>query len=286
MKNGKLKRWLTLFKMNLKQTNVSDSAVVLAYYVLLSLFPLLIILGSLLRIIDVKYGHLISSLYLILPTKIYAVLKPVIYSALTDGGKEQLSIGLLVTVWSASRMIAAFQRTVNLAYGIPKPGTISNRLISFFWMICFVFFIVGLTFFMVFGQMAIKFMIHYFHWPSLLLKLINVVRLPVTLVALSGVIGSLYYFVPLVKTRLKWIWQGTITATLGLLVLSKFFSIYLKFFAKSFSAYQALGTFIILMFWLYFLGIVLLFGAVINATNQKYAMRTLNLKHVPGIKSK
>ncbi|XIF19629.1 MAG: YihY/virulence factor BrkB family protein [Acetilactobacillus jinshanensis] len=272
----KLRKWIKLLNHHCKSANLSDSAVVLAYYILFSLFPLLIILGSLLKIIDVRYGHLINSLRLLLPIKIYNLLRPVVYSALNDGGKEQLSLGLLITVWSASRMIAAFQRTVNQAYGVHKPNVIRNRIGSLLWMVVFILFIVGLTFFLVFGQMIIKIAVRYAHGSPLLSRMINRVQEPTVLIVLYAVISSFYYFVPTLKVKMRYIWFGTLISTVGLILLSKVFSIYLKYFSQSFSAYQALGGFIILMFWLYFFGLVILFGAVLNATNQDYKEKITN----------
>ena len=276
--NSKVGQWLLLLKKRCQAANVSDSSIVLAYYILLSICPLLIILGSFLNIIGINYSHLSNTLALILPATIYRYLKPVIYSSLNDGGKAQLSMGLLITIWSSSRMIAAFQRTVNSVYGIDRPGAVINRLISFIWMIVFILFIVGLMFFSVFGRMLIELMVRYVHGSPVILEWTNRLQLPMTLVILYGVICALYYFVPILKIKLKFIWQGALIATVGMLLLSKLFSWYLKYFSKSFSAYHALGTFIILMFWLYFLGLLLLFGAVINATNQEYAdgLRTKN----------
>lgn len=269
----RIREWIILLSHHCKKANISDSAVVLAYYVLFSLFPLLIILGSLLKIINVRYGHLINSLRFLLPIKIFELLRPVIYSALSDGGKAQLSLGLLITVWSASRMIAAFQRTVNLAYGVHKPNVIRNRIGSLMWMILFIIFIVGLTFFLIFDQMIVKIAVRYAHGSPFLLRMINRIQAPTVLIVLFSVICSFYYFVPTLRVKFRYIWFGTLIATIGLILLSKVFSLYLKYFSGSFSAYQALGGFIILMFWLYFFGLIILFGAVINATNQDYFNR-------------
>lgn len=238
-------------------------------------------MGNFLKIIGISYTHLSNTLALILPSTIYRYLKPIIYSSLNDGGKTQLSIGLIITIWSASRMIAAFQRTVNSAYGFNRPGAVVNRLMSFIWMIVFILFIVGIMFFSIFGRMLIEFMIRYFHGSWWIWRWTNRFQLPMTLVVLYGIICALYYFVPILKVKLKFIWQGALIATVGMLLLSKLFSLYLKYFSRSFSTYHALGTFVILMFWLYFFGLLLLFGAVINATNQEYATSGLRTKMFP-----
>lgn len=267
----KLRKWIKLLEYHCQSANLSDSAVVLAYYILFSLFPLLIIMGSLLKIVGARYGNLINSLRILFPTKVFELLRPIVSSALNDGGKEQLSLGLLITIWSASRMIAAFQRTVNQAYGAHKPNVIHNRLISLFWMLLFILFIISLSLFLIFGQMIINIAAKHAYGSPLILHMINRIQAPTVLIVLYAVIISFYYFVPTLKVKFRYIWFGTLVSTVGLILLSKLFSVYLKYFSRSFSAYQALGGFIILMFWLYFFGLIILFGAVLNATNQDYS---------------
>ena len=281
VKSSKVGQWSLLLKQRCQTADVSDSSIVLAYYILLSICPLLIIMGSLLNIIGISYAHLSNTLALILPNTISHYLKPGIYSSLNDGSTAQLSIGLLIMLWSSSRMIAAFQRTVNLAYGLHRPGAIINHLLSFIWMLLFLLMIVGIMFFSIFGQMLIRFLLRYFNGAAVIWHWLDRLQLPAALVFLYGIVCALYYFVPLLKVRFKFIWQGALIATVGMLLLSRLFSFYLKYFSRSLSAYHALGTFIILMFWLYFFGLLLLFGAVVNATNQEYGNKALNVKRFP-----
>ena len=58
-------------------------------------------------------------------------------------------------------------------------------------------------------------------------------------------------------------------ATLGLMLLAQAFTVYLKFFSQRIDAYKTIGTFIVLMFWLDFSGVIMLFGGVVNATIQE-----------------
>lgn len=270
--------WWHFLITHFRMARISDSAVVLAYYILLSIFPLLIIVGSVFKLAGLNYVHLMETLRLICPTTIFKFMRPIIYSALKDGGKTQLSIGLLVTVWSASRMIAAFQRTVNSVYGIKRPSAFFNQVLSYVWMLVFILMAIGIIIFSLFSKVLLRVAVHYLHGTTIIIKMLDQYQLPFTILTFYGVVCLLYYFVPIIKVRMKYIWCGALISSVGILLLSKGFSLYLMYFTNSLSAYRALGAFIILMFWLYFLGLLLLFGVVVNATDQDYQNEKFELK--------
>lgn len=287
LKETSLYKWSSIFYQRIKMTNISDSAVVLAFYTLLSLFPLMIVLGSLLNLLGVSYSHLIYSLYLILPTRIYTYLRPLVYSALKSGGKASFSIGILITIWSASRVLAAFQRTTNLAYGLKRRNAITNRLSSLLWMLIFMFGLVGIVFFWIFSEKLLAIVVQYCDLSNVTFEALQILHYPFTLFIFFAMLCVMYYLIPKAKVKIKYIWQGAMFATILANILSKAFSLYLKYFSNSFSIYKAMSIFIILMFWLYLFGIIILSGAVINATFQQYfqkAIPTRNRNIAPKIK--
>jgi uncharacterized BrkB/YihY/UPF0761 family membrane protein len=58
---------------------------------------------------------------------------------------------------------------------------------------------------------------------------------------------------------------GALLATALLLVILQVFPLYLTFFGQGFEVYAVFGIFLLLMFWLYLLGLVLVLGAELNA---------------------
>ncbi|UZM99062.1 YihY/virulence factor BrkB family protein [Lysinibacillus sp. MHQ-1] len=69
------------------------------------------------------------------------------------------------------------------------------------------------------------------------------------------------------------VWPGAMFATLAWLVVTYAFSFYINNFANYSATYGSIGGVIILMLWLYFTGIILIFGGVLNATMQKRALQ-------------
>ncbi|USS88555.1 YihY/virulence factor BrkB family protein [Fructilactobacillus hinvesii] len=265
--------WMKFFKILLKrftQGDVSDSAVVFAYYVLFSLFPILIIIGGIIRLTNSNVGHVLSFIRSVVPTSIYQGIAPIAQSIFTGDGGSILSIGIIIVIWSASSSMAAFQRSVNRIYGVTKQSSLMNRLTSFIWMLLLVVLLLVLIILMGFGRLLLNFAHHDLHVPMNLINLLNDVRLPITLVISIVILTLLYYFVPSVETKLKYTVWGAVVALIGLLVLTQVFSLIISSFFRNISAYKTLGTVMVLMLWLNFTGTILLSGAVLNASLQEY----------------
>ncbi len=74
-----------------------------------------------------------------------------------------------------------------------------------------------------------------------------------------------YYFGPNLKQSWKWITPGAIFAVIAIIVGSLAFSLYLRFAPDYSATYGSLGAVIILLLWLYLLGLALLMGGEINS---------------------
>lgn len=253
-----------------KMANVSDSAAVLAYYLLLSLFPALLVVASLLPFLQLDAKTVMEGIEPIVPADIYQMLGPIIHAFLTQRSGGVLSVGVVVAIWSSSRAVAAFQRTVNRAYGVGRTqNALINRVGAFFWMVVLILLLFALMLFFSFSQLIMEHLIPLFHFPEYLLSYFNAARWPVTFVVTFFILAILFYFVPNARVKWRYVWPGALTAALGWLLLSQALSLYLKYFMHSIDSYKTIGTFIVLMFWLNFTGMILMFGAVLNASVQE-----------------
>lgn len=250
--------------------NVSDSAVVLAYYTLLSLFPALLVLASILPYLNIQTSTVLDSIEPMVPESIFDMLEPIIHSFLNNRSGGVLSIGVIVSIWSSSRAVAAFQRTVNRAYGVAKnQNAFVNRVVAFFWMVVLIAFLFALMIFFSFGQIVLEKLTPLLHLPRAILAYVNALKWPFTFFVVFVVLMILFYFVPNAKLKWRFVWPGALVATVGWLLLSQAFSIYVKYFVHNIDSYKTIGTFIFLMFWLDFTGLILMFGAVLNAAIQE-----------------
>ena len=96
-------------------------------------------------------------------------------------------------------------------------------------------------------------------------------------------ISSFYYYMPREKVRYKSILPGTVTSIIGLSGFSVIFNIYIRFAAGFSVIYSSIGAVFLLVFWLYFAGVILVMGAEINcAFNEIKSLRQNERKKLSG----
>ncbi|MBU7449248.1 MULTISPECIES: YihY/virulence factor BrkB family protein [Lactiplantibacillus] len=271
----KITKSLEIIIRRYNQANVSNNAIVLAYYALMSIAPIILIAGNLIARFDLKSGQILAYAQEVIPSNVYQTFKPILVSFLSSGSSSSLSIGILVTIWSASKIIAAIRRSLNEAYGVDDAqGAILTRIIAFFLTLGLLLLIVGLAIFFTLSQVILDLVLSLTHltraiipnWINQLLENKNLI----TFVGMFVVAMLLYYFVPNAQVKLRYIWIGALITTIGWIVISQGFRIYIELFAKRITSYQTIGSLIVLMFWLNFSGILLMFGGVVNASVQEW----------------
>ncbi|MCF6514821.1 YihY family inner membrane protein [Lactobacillus sp. S2-2] len=274
---AKIVRLFKIIKKHYQMGNISDSSAVLVYYILLSSFPMLMLVGNIFKIVSKNSDNLLYYVKLLMPSSIYDVISPLIQTAFSssNGG---ISIGLIVVIWSSSRAVAAFQRAVNRTYGFEgNQSAIINRLFSFLFLLVLLTSLVLVVFLISISQFIFGYFYNILNLSNDYMVIFRALKLPTTLIVLFIILTAIYYFVPSYKIKLRYVWVGSLTSVLGFTLLSNGFSIYVKYFFHSINAYKTLGIFVLVMFWLYLIGMTLLFGAVMNASIQEY--KTGNLEN-------
>lgn len=272
MKNepGKMKNFVLLFMQHFSMAQISSSAAMLAYYTLLSIFPAVLVVGNLLPMVGIDANTVLSYLQTAVPSSVYSFIKPLIFDFLQRGNGGLLTTGALIALWSTSQGIAAFQRSVNLTYGVARnQNPVINRVVSFIWMIVVLVVIFSIVFLYGFGEQVLNGIQPFFQFSRRYISIFSSLRWPVTLAVLFLALTLLYYFVPNAKVRLRYAATGSFIAALLWMGLSRLFSYYTIFFRHGVTSYRTIGAFIAMMIWLDLSGYVIMLGAVINATLQE-----------------
>ncbi|WPC18214.1 YihY/virulence factor BrkB family protein [Pediococcus inopinatus] len=266
----KCKTYWQGFMVRFNRADAANNAVVLAFYTLLAMFPAIIFVGNLLPLFHINVGTVLEYIETVVPSTIYQISQPIVKDFLEKGNGEVLSVGAILMLWSSSQAVSAFQRSINRAYGVAKfQNPIINRIGGFFFTIFLVGLIALMMFFFSFGQTIVSYLTPILKLPHSLFHIVGNVKLPSALIIIFLSLTILYYVVPNTRIRFGSVIWGSAAATIGLMGVSQFFTLYLRYFARSVNSYKTLGTFIALMFWLEFSALVIMIGGVINATNQE-----------------
>lgn len=275
----KVGNFVKLLGERAKDADINNYSIVIAYYSLLAIFPLFILVGSAVRIFHIKTDMIMEYLAMIMPQTVLHFLKPFIESFLQTGSGSLASITGLITLWAASRGINAIKLALNNAFGMRDTQRyLTSRIFSMFLTIGLGALILIIFVLFSFGQMVLDYITPRFNLPLAWLETFVKLKTPTTFLAMFLVITIMYFVVPNCRVHLRCVIPGSLIATIGWMVLSQGFSLYVKYFTRSVMAYGTIGTFIVLMFWLNYSAWVIIFGAVIGAAIEYYFYKGVKIK--------
>lgn len=249
----------------INEADVAGLSAQLAYFFLLSLFPFLLFLVTLMGFIPVDSESIMQFVHSFLPADVAEMIETNIKEISDSRSSGLLSISILGTIWSASNGFNALTKSFNKAYEVEEDRSfIINRLIALGLMlglgIVIAIALIGAVFGKVLGE-------HVFSFIGLsdYIDAWNVIRWIVTSVTIFIALFILYTLAPNEHIRLKDALWGTIFATITWQIASLGFAYYVNTLGNYSATYGSLGTVIILMIWFYLSGIIITTGGVINA---------------------
>lgn len=260
------------------QDRVTDSemttySIVVAYYLLLSLFPLFIAVGNVLPFLQINPDSVLPYLQEVIPATIFDFLEPAIKDLLTQGSGGLLSISAFATLWSASQSINSLQKALNKAYGVENRGNfIITRIVSIVIIVLLLVAIVGITIVVGSGKLILEQLQPIFQFSDNIISIFQTVKWPATIVTMMTLMSVIYWIVPNVKVRLRSVLPGATFVTIGWMLLSQAFGLYAKYFAVRVSGYQIIGSFVVMMLWLNFAAMIIILGGIINAVVEEYVV--------------
>ncbi|MCH7323229.1 YihY/virulence factor BrkB family protein [Solibacillus sp. MA9] len=254
-----------------KNADMSGMGAQLAFFFLLSFFPMFIIMVTLLPYLNLERGQVFDFLSNIMPDEVYSLIEGTLIEVLSSQNSGLLSIGVIGTVWSASKGVDALMKALNRAYGVEGKAGFMNRIWSLFFTISLVAVILMALVLPVFGLQIGKLIFSYFGVAESFETIWTFIRWITPPALIFLLLMAMYWIVPNTVPRLTIVsvFPGVFFATLGWLVLTYGFSFYINNFGNYSATYGSIGGVIILMLWLYFTGMMLIFGGLLNATFQK-----------------
>lgn len=277
---GVLKRTMKEFK----EDNLTDWAAALTYYGVLSIFPALLALVSVLGLLGSStIKPLIDNLGSLAPGAARDILNSMLTQLQSSQGKAGLAliIGIAVALWSASGYIAAFMRASNAVYDIgegrPVWKTLPTRLaITLVVIVLLAAMAVGVIFTGTLAKKAGEVL----GVGDTAITVWNIAKWPVLILLFSLVLALLYWASPNVKRGFRWVSPGSILAVVIWIIASALFALYVANFSSYDKTYGSLAAVIIFLIWLWISNIAILLGLEFNAELERG--RALDAGHPPG----
>ena len=264
-----------LLKAFLHYYQASDSeltSVAVAYYWLISIFPLLMIAVNILPYFQIPIPNFLLTLKELLPDTIYDVVAKIAREVLTQPSAGLLSFAVISALWTFSKSMNFLQKAFNKAYGIAKNrGIISHQLMSLLVSLGLQILFALALFLSMFGHMLLDLLKNYWKSESSLFAYLQDLTGPLIYVFLFAILIMLYYFLPNVKvSRIRYVLPGSLFVFVTLISLLTIFSAYFNNYVNYLVDVRFFSSIIVvvMMFWFIIIAKILIIGAVINASVQ------------------
>ena len=253
-----------------KADNVTDLAAALTYYAVLSVFPALIALFSVVGLMGTSArDELRSNLESFTPGPARDVVSGAIDQLTADRGSAGvlLVLGLLGAVWSASGYVAAFMRAANAIWDVPEGRPIWKTLPVRLGVtvVVGVLLVVSALAVVLTGAVADR-VGRLVGLGDTFLTVWDVAKWPVLLVIVGVVFAILMYACPNVRhPGFRWITPGSALAVVLCVLASAGFALYVASFGSYNKTYGSVAGVIVFLVWLWLSNVALLFGAEFDA---------------------
>lgn len=252
-----------------------DAAAGLTYYAVLSLFPALLALVSLIGIFG-DAGRTTSALLDIVQQfapgpGVDAMRQPIEELAQSNTAGLALVFGILVALWSASGYTTAFSRAMNRVYEVDEGrGFVKLRgTMLAVTIVAVVGAAIAAAMLVLSGPVA-EAIGGAVGLSETALTVWNIAKWPVLILIVVAIIAVLYYFTPNVKQpKFRWMSMGSFIALIIFALASLGFGFYVANFSNYNKTYGALAGVIIMLLWLWILNMSLLFGAEFDAEMER-----------------
>lgn len=262
-------RFFSFIKRMYKRYNdeqVSSIAGELSYFFLLSLFPFLFVLFQFISYLPIDHQELFSFLEEYAPAEAATLIRTITNQIVIRSNTGLLSLGIIGTLWSASRGSNAVIRGINRAFDVEEERPFWKVLLMSFMITAGLMFIIVFSLLIpVFGQKIASIINELFEISIFPFQWWDIIRFLITFIVLYVVFTFVYYIIPNKKILIKDVLPGSLLATAGWIATSLVFSFYVNNFSNYSATYGSIGGIIILMTWIYLSCIVLILGGILNS---------------------
>lgn len=263
--------WLRRLWYRILDDNIFGYAAQLSYYFFFALFPLLLILITILGFFADQGSQLrqdlLNYLVRVMPGSASVLVVQTVDEISRSASTGKISIGILAALWAASNGVGAIISGLNVAYQVKETRPWWKvRLISLaLTIVLSALVLVGVTLFFYGGGIASALAAKHGYGDAFTVVW-HLIQWPVIFFIVLLFFSAIYHFAPAPHGQ-RWLFinPGAVIGIVLWLIASFGFRVYLNYFNSYSKTYGSLGAVIILLLWFYVMGTAILIGGEINS---------------------
>lgn len=240
----------------------------LAFFLVLSIFPLLTLIGFIGSKITLLSIPFIGFFEKVLPNSFDSILLPFLTSSSFSGNITFVMILGFILVSNGTHSIII---TSDALYGIDYGNYIQRRVKAFFMIFIFLFLFIFLLIVLAYGNIIVNYIINLdflSNYRDNIYYVFILLRWPISFIILFLILKFMYTVAPDEEISSKFMNKGALFTTVGWIFTTFIYSYYVSNFANYSLFYGSLSGIIVMMIWIYLLSFIFVMGIAINA--EKY----------------
>ena len=259
-----VKRFLAVCRY-IAQRSIPVYASHASFFIALAVFPTLVLLLGLLRYTGLEVENLTEVLHGVIPTALMPAAQKLILNTYNSTTGTVISISALTALWSASRGIYGLITGLNSIYGVKENrGYLRTRAVSVGYTFSFLLVLLLTLVLHVFGTSLLQ-------WLPLsnsplftLLESVVDLRFFLLLIVQTALFTAMFMVLPNKRNKLGDSFPGAVLASIGWLVFSDLYSIYVENYAGLSNIYGSVYAVALSMLWLYCCVSIVFYGGALN----------------------
>ncbi len=265
--------WAAVLKGSLREfqdDELTDRAATLTYYSLLSLFPALLVLVSLLGLTGkAATDTVVDNVGRLAPGSVRDIVTGAV-TQLQDNagiGSVMALVGIVLAVWSASGYVAAFMRAANRVYDMPEGRPLWKILpVRVGLTVALMVLAVASALIVVFTGALARQAGTALGIGDTALMVWSIAKWPVLVVLVTAMIALLFWASPNARVKgFRWITPGSFLALVIWMLASAGFAFYVAEFATYNKTYGTMAGVIVFLVWLWISNLAILLGLEFDA---------------------
>lgn len=247
----------------MRKQNISAHAASTAFFLFLSLVPMLIVICTIIPYTPITEENLVGVLTDLTPEMIDPVVESLI-AEVYDKSAGVLSIAVIITIWSAAKGVMALMNGLNDINDVEEARNyfMIRTVASFYTVIMLIGMILSLVL-IVFGNRLVALLLYRLPQLQDLVSFLMNLRFVFVWFVLTILFGMIYAYIPNVKLKFRDQIFGAMFSAILWSVFSWGFSVYVDFVYSN-SIYGSLSIIVFVMLWMYFCMYIILIGAHLN----------------------
>lgn len=256
----------------LRKENVSAHAAGTAFFLFLSLVPMLIFICAILPYTPLTAQNLIGVLTDLTPSLLDPIVETLVKEVYSRS-KGVLSLAIVATIWSAAKGVMALMKGLNdIAEVEEKRNYFLVRAVASFYTVLVLLVMIFSLIVVVFGNRLVVLLLYRFPDLQGIVAILLHFRFVFTGMFLTGLFATVYAYIPNEKRSFRRQLPGASFAAAIWSVFSWGFSLYLDWPGTG-NLYGSLSIIVFMMLWMYFGMYFLLLGAYLNKYFKKKAFQ-------------